>query len=314
MTFSGIVNLGNSCYLNAVLQCIAHSPPLRSAVAADAEAHGEDGFAAMLRTLLDTLMAQTCTVRPRTFVQSVLDDPKAGFARHVPEDAHEFFTYVVDRVHEETARPVTVRSAAGSDLERASIGGFKAQCEKRCSRLLLTAFGQLCTSIRGVEGECRRDVFETFSTLTVPVPQADCTLHDCLDAVFAEELLDGDNKFHDDVAGEYVPARRRQQLWRVPKTLVVTLGRFGHQKNTSRVSLPRTLDVRRYVNPEAAEGETTYELTAVCYHAGDSHGGHCYAGCRVGDEWYTFDDTAVYRRGDAGFDDDAYLLFYSQGV
>ena len=97
---NGLTNLGNTCFMNSVLQCLAYLPPL---VAGDVVAAGPLGSA-----LLTTLAAIWTDNAKKRFSPSdllkLVRGTFAQFRRGTQEDAHELFRSLLDAVDEEFNR------------------------------------------------------------------------------------------------------------------------------------------------------------------------------------------------------------------
>lgn len=308
MALSGLLNVGNTCYVNAVVQCIANCPVLCQALKCDVVAVDAPpgSVASMLNTLIQEMLKRSCTIRPATFCRAVVEDTANGFEISNPEDAQEFFTYLIDRVHGDVGRSGDTHALKYSSHSHHSSHSSHSHVHK-------IVHGQVCTAIKSCETNCHSTVLDTFSTLTVPIPdRPNTTLYDCLDEYFEEEIMDGDDKYHDDKNGRYVRAVKRHYLCRYPELLVVTLGRFGTRKNTTHVAVPHTLDTQQYLWADDAK-RTRYSLNSVVNHLGHTlNHGHYVAECRRGNSWFAFDDDAVSRVPASSVGNaSAYMLFYT---
>ena len=302
---SGLLNLGQSCYMNATIQATRCMKDFVDIVRSGD--HGEGSVHGCLYKIVETMNDSCLTIRPTTFVRMIAS---VDFPVNRPADAHEFFCHLLDRLHEESKTEVgmTIVSKATNmhaKREERALEAYKMMFQKGFSNVIPTFYGQLCTCLSSKQSRYERDIFETFSTLNVPVKK---TLYDCLDEFFAVEELTGEDQLFDEAENRKVDASKRMYLWRNPRILVIVLNRFGEEKITDAVEIPESLDVSRYRLPPSRDN--VYRLCSICNHVGDAYGGHYYTTAKWDRNWYTFDDTVI-KGADGKLDgSQAYMLFY----
>eukprot|EP00911_Craspedida_sp_UC1_P002874 UC1_evm3s2103 len=179
--------------------------------------------------------------------------------------------------------------------------------------------GQLCSTVTCRYCGNSSRVHSHFWDLSLPLPRLTpgqrrlsdmpCHLRDCLDAYFAQEVLDGENAFKCETCQTKRACTKQLSLTRAPQLLVLHLKRFSFTR-VARFKLGTVVDypVRGLIVAGAC-----YDLSAVACHAGGLGGGHYTARCRNPDTgvWHRFDDTKVApAAGGAKAGSEAYLLFY----
>uniref|UniRef100_A0A8D0KVW5 USP domain-containing protein n=1 Tax=Strix occidentalis caurina TaxID=311401 RepID=A0A8D0KVW5_STROC len=97
---AGLHNLGNTCFLNATIQCLTYTPPLANYLLS--REHGrnchQEGFCMMCIMQSHTIQAFGSSgnaIKPVSFIQNL-----KNIAQHIcfgrQEDAHEFLRYTID--------------------------------------------------------------------------------------------------------------------------------------------------------------------------------------------------------------------------
>lgn len=141
----GLRNLGNTCYLNAVLCCILHLPPVVRALGSDTwvetaqrakrEGEGGAGVPTVFLALIDLLrekLRSSGVLSPRSF-QSAMAAKQQRFANNLQQDAHEFLSAVVNEVQEEL-RPLLQYVADSRDVLPPSVPGAALSSGAAASR------------------------------------------------------------------------------------------------------------------------------------------------------------------------------------
>lgn len=304
-SMSGLLNIGHTCYMNATIQATRCLKDFVEIVGSGE--HSDDSLHTCLCKIVETMNESCSTIRPTTFVRNIVSK---RFPLHKPADAHEFLCFLLDRLHEESKMKVGMTIVARvpdihTKRENQALMAYQAMFQDGFSNVIPTFFGQMCTSLKAKKGQYKKEMFETFSTLNVPVRKS---LYQSLDDYFASEELNGENQVMDDTTNTLVDATKQTYLWRNPRILIVVLNRFGEQKNTEAIDIPELLDVFRYRYPPS--NNNLYHLRSICNHVGDSNNGHYYTTAKWNRNWYSFDDTVVKHCDGWGDGSEAYLLFY----
>nr|XP_027190650.1 ubiquitin carboxyl-terminal hydrolase 25 isoform X2 [Cicer arietinum] len=114
----GLRNLGNSCYLNSVLQCLTFTPPLanfclRSQHSSLCDSSGSSCPFCILEKQIARLHRLDLTSDAPSKIQSCIRIFAEHFRCGRQEDAHEFLRYVIDACHNSCLRLKKLRRKGG---------------------------------------------------------------------------------------------------------------------------------------------------------------------------------------------------------
>ncbi|GAV77829.1 UCH domain-containing protein/zf-MYND domain-containing protein [Cephalotus follicularis] len=305
----GLLNCGNSCFANVVLQCLTYTRPLVAYLLEKGhrrECRRNDWcFLCEFQAHVERASQSQHPFSPISILSRLPNiGGNLGYGRQ--EDAHEFMRFAID----------TMQSVCLDEF-----GGEKAvNPSSQETTLIQHIFGGhlqsqvICTKCNRVSNQ-----YENMMDLTVEIHGDVASLEECLDQFTTEEWLHGENMYKCDGCNDYVKACKRLTIRRAPNILTIALkrfqsGRFG--KLNKRVTFPETLDLSSYMSKEE-DGTHLYKLYAVVVHVdmlNASFFGHyiCYTKDFCGN-WYRIDDCKVTRVGlEEVLSEGAYMLLYNR--
>ncbi|KAM5316123.1 ubiquitin carboxyl-terminal hydrolase 2 isoform 2-T3 [Glossophaga mutica] len=330
---AGLRNLGNTCFMNSILQCLSNTRDLRDYclqrlymrdLSHSSNSHTAlmEEFAKLIQTIWTSSLNDV--VSPSEF-KTQIQRYAPRFVGYNQQDAQEFLRFLLDGLHNAVNR-VTVRPKSNPENldhlpdDEKGRQMWRKYLEREDSRIGDLFVGQLKSSLTCTDCGYCSTVFDPFWDLSLPIAKRgypEVTLMDCMRLFTKEDVLDGDEK------PTCCRCRARKQcikkfsIQRFPKILVLHLKRFSESrirtsKLTTFVNFPlRDLDLREFASENT--NHAVYNLYAVSNHSGTTMGGHYTAYCRspVTGEWHTFNDSSVTSMFSSQVrTSDAYLLFY----
>ncbi|KAG2662224.1 hypothetical protein PVAP13_1KG516500 [Panicum virgatum] len=302
---AGLHNLGNTCYLNSVLQCLTYTEPFVAYLQSSKHRSScrTAGFCALCALQDHVRFALRSTGKILTPVQFVknLRCISRSFRNSRQEDAHELMVSLLESMHK-CCLPSGIPSESPSAYEKSlvhRIFGGRLRSQVRCTR---------CS-------HCSNK-FDPFLDLSLEIGNA-ATLMKALYNFTEEELLDGGEKHYScQKCKQKVAAKKRFLIDKAPSVLTIHLKRFSPfnplQKINKKVDFQTTLNLKPFVSN--SEGtDLKYSLYGVLVHAGwNTQSGHYYCFVRTSSGlWHNLDDNQVRQVREADvLRQKAYMLFY----
>lgn len=299
---AGLHNLGNTCFLNATVQCLTYTPPLANYLLS--KEHGRSchhgGFCMMCimqNHLIQAFANSGNAIKPVSFIRDL-----KKIARHFrfgsQEDAHEFLRYTIDAMQKACLNGCTRldRQTQATTLVHQIFGGY-LRSRVKCS---------VCKSVS--------DTYDPYLDVALEIRQA-ANIVRALELFVKSDMLSGENAYMCARCKKKVPASKRFTIHRASNVLTLSLKRFANfsgGKITKDVGYPEFLNIRPYMSQNNGD-PVMYGLYAVLVHSGYScHAGHyyCYVKASNG-QWYQMNDSLVHCSNiKVVLNQQAYVLFY----
>jgi ubiquitin C-terminal hydrolase len=342
----GIVNMGNTCYANSVLQAFRHCGKIpwifetgkfNTLFSRDPspKRKAQQGLATTFADVMTLL--QKCkrgqSVRPADFWNKlhilIRDTQFEQFIQKRPHDSHEMYLCLLDVLHESISQNVAMkitRPPPVIETDRHCIKAletWKRDFEKMYSPLVDLFYGLTHIVVECQECHTKSHSWETFSTLKVHVSRTGTpTLDEMFQEEFKPEVIEG--YACDTCAPKRQNATKTVSIWRLPYYPVIVLKRFsfdGSKIQTPIAPLPaggQVMSFQKYFSKESPEYavNTTYSLHSIVDHHGFAGGGHYTAQCKsVSDsKWHIFDDDSVHPLAGPQVGSSTYMLWFERAA
>lgn len=331
---TGLRNLGNTCYMNSILQCLCNAPHLadyfnRNCYQDDINRSNLLGHKGEVAEEFGIIMKALWTgqyryISPKDFKVTIgkINDQFAGSSQ---QDSQELLLFLMDGLHEDLNKADNRKRHKEENNDH--LDDFKAaehawQKHKQLNESIIVALfqGQFKSTVQCLTCHKKSRTFEAFMYLSLPLASTSkCTLQDCLRLFSKEEKLTDNNRFYCSHCRARRDSLKKIEIWKLPPVLLVHLKRFSYdgrwkQKLQTSVDFPlENLDLSQYViGPK--NNLKRYNLFSVSNHYGGLDGGHYTAYCKnaARQRWFKFDDHEVSDISVSSVRSSAaYILFYT---
>ncbi|KAM0881847.1 hypothetical protein ACQ4PT_032686 [Festuca glaucescens] len=296
-------NMGNTCFLNATLQCLTHTVPLLKKLGCTYHStpcsYDEDGFCsfcALKEHMVESILRYGSVLMPARFKDNLSD-----FLPGQQEDAHEFLRCLLDNLHKCTLDPKSKGKPSSIDDE---------------SIVKQVFGGRLKSHLKCHECGHLSETFEPFLDLSLEIDQIDNLVAALESFTKVEQIGDAENKLTCGSCNGQVCKDKQLVLDKAPDGVAFQLKRFttldgSIVKIDKHVAYPSELDLKPFhTNPD--KEDLKYDLYGVVEHSGLPNFGHYVCTIRsLPSSWHLMNDSLVDSITEtSALHQEAYMLFY----
>jgi len=329
---TGLKNMGNTCYMNSILQCVSNTAPLANYFVtgefekdlnAKSETRGQISkeFAELLIQLWSSQYKSICP----TDLKRTIGRFKSEFSGNDQQDAHELVLTLMDWLHKETNKvhkPTKEPEQKNDNLPDyvAANNHWKEFIARNQSIFIQLFHGQRRSVVKCLTCGTESVTYDVFSVLTLPIPSGSnrADVLDCFAAYLKEEVLD---EWKCPTCRVNRKSLKKIDIVKFPPLLVIHLNRFYNdglwRKRQNYVSFTmNNLDLGIFATASSRHNNrySQFNLYSVSNHYGTMEGGHYTAYCKsdILGNWYKYDDQVVTPMDSQDVISPAsYLLFYT---
>ncbi|KAG8276712.1 ubiquitin carboxyl-terminal hydrolase 2-like [Homalodisca vitripennis] len=326
----GLNNIGNTCFLNSIIQCLSNTKPLLEYILSEEYVSEiRNSARSMLIKRFAELIKNLWTDRKHAVNTSSLKSAVGYYAPRFngfnQQDAQEFLRYLLQGLHEEINRAPTVQQKKRDQLQNENLTAdeiWQRYLKRDNSKIVDIFGGQLRSDLKCTVCGFASTTYEPFWDLSLSIPQSELKntprsrvqLSQCLDHFTKEETLEGNEKPTCARCKSKQTCVKKISIQKFPQILVIHLKRFSGntRKVDTEVEFPVSgLDLAPYSAEKRQVNSSVYSLYGVVIHFGSCFYGHYTAYCKhpycAG--WHIFNDSQVHSVH-PNATTDPYILFY----
>lgn len=325
----GLANLGNTCFFNAAVQCLARVMPLTRFILSDSfnsqlNPLNPKSSRGCIATAYKRFLEGLCRGTPMT-PQNPSDLRRAvvsffsRFANYGQHDSQELLCSLLDGLHEDMNQSSFARGRNPSLPINSESDSWDVHVSRNSSPIVDIFTGILYSSINCPNCGHTEKVRDPFVFLSLEIPRrfASIKLENCLAKFSQRETLNAKNKWKCESCKKMVCATKEMGVEKCGnEALIIHFKRFSGEglfasKIDTLVDYPDVLEVSTFAKNDRGR----FKLIGAVFHSGGLGGGHYTAAAvdPASNEWYNFNDS-IARRIDKSeaHNRGAYMLFYQR--
>jgi ubiquitin C-terminal hydrolase len=267
----GLINIGNTCFMNSALQCLVHIPPLNEWAISDKSFDSRHRVTRAYSTLIEAMRSKVNIPSALRNIKKCIGEYAPIFSDYNQKDSHEFINSLLNALHDE--------------LEKND--------ESKGQTSIITELFRIHTESRVTCLKCKTcDTTEEITyclSLPVDIAQDSLALVNLLDEFSREEQLDGE--YYCSTCDELQCAKQKSSICSpLPPVIIVQLKRFTFNETFDKCNVFVDYPLTDW---QVLENDSSrYDLSSVSLHVGNLKSGHYTTIARRNedDQWHHFND------------------------
>lgn len=325
----GLVNLGNTCYMNSVLQCLSHLLTFHPQ---------NEKFFNECKNLEDGLMYEWFQFQRKMWsndnsevqnpikilrsFKSLCDEKDLYFENFNQNDVDEFLTLFLDLLHGCVNKKVkmNLKNKGEGEASKIIVKGYetwKRFYEKDYSYIVENFYSQLLSLTICPECYYFTSNHDPIQVISLEISDGAETILDCFKHYTRKHVLNETEMWKCDKCENKVQAHQKTLLFKTSDILIILLKRYTSslRKNDKFIQYPLKLNLKDFNKNYGTAQTNIYNLNGLCIHGGSLRGGHYYAISKnsLDKQWYEYNDSNVSKINEEKvLEYTPYLFFYKR--
>lgn len=301
--FSMLYNLGNTCYINSVIQCLVNENNFMELLIKN-RTEVSNKFLEKFIDVLTLMKSDNYKIMMSSFYELFLEE-FINYKKNTQYDVKEFLFELIDKIHDNFKKKgVCIITKENSTLNKALIIK-RAFFDNKMSFISSIFYGQYKNTRTCLI--CNKDSynFDVFLNISV-YPTSSKNLQDLIDDQFKYST--------DTIDCSFCKKRTKhilnQKILELPSTLIIV---NNIPKPSVPFDIPEVLSMDKY---STSDSNNIYNLSSILFHNGTFiDNGHFYTVSLRNSRYYLFNDEKMIKDIDiTQIDDTRYIIFYTKKI
>jgi ubiquitin C-terminal hydrolase len=325
---SGLINMGNTCWFNSIIQNLAYTKPIHDYLfdlSYKEDINIDKSEVLVLESffnLLNKLFKNSININELRSFKSIINEHNEMYENLSQFDSHEFLLFLINKLHEALSYEATIEIHGTiinpvDKKQVKSINSWTKFFGNEYSYLIDLIYGQYNSYLKCLKCNSIFNTYEPFLDLELSIDNSTNNIYDCLNKLTNVEILEN-NEWKCSKCNKTSSPKKQIQIWKIPNILIISFKRFDNYGNKINLNIDfpiNNLDLSDYINGYDKD-DAIYDLYSINNHSGRSiNSGHyfTYSKHLLNNNWFEFNDNNVSSINENKIiTKNAYILFYQK--